>query len=76
MTQLVPKSTTRGKTKSTLVCYAKPSSYLSQLNLLCFQYEWNARTQVTMWYDITKTNQSQLHDYGKVLDNKQLPKFV
>lgn len=29
------------------------------------QYEWNARTQVTMWYDNTKLNQSQLHDYGK-----------
>lgn len=28
------------------------------------QYEWNARTQVTMWYDTTKTNQSQLHDYA------------
>ncbi|CAM0873248.1 unnamed protein product [Alopecurus aequalis] len=28
------------------------------------QYEWNARTQVTMWYDDTKTEQSQLHDYG------------
>ncbi|KAM5552199.1 hypothetical protein ABKV19_026860 [Rosa sericea] len=30
------------------------------------QYEWNARTQVTMWYDTTKTNQSQLHDYGNL----------
>lgn len=28
------------------------------------QYEWNARTQVTMWYDTTKTNQSKLHDYA------------
>ncbi|KAL6288553.1 hypothetical protein ACE6H2_006063 [Prunus campanulata] len=28
------------------------------------QYEWNARTQVTMWFDNTKTNQSQLHDYA------------
>ncbi|XP_015690916.2 alpha-N-acetylglucosaminidase [Oryza brachyantha] len=28
------------------------------------QYEWNARTQVTMWYDNTKTEQSQLHDYA------------
>ncbi|KAL8227831.1 hypothetical protein R6Q57_015415 [Mikania cordata] len=28
------------------------------------QYEWNARTQVTMWYDTTTTNQSQLHDYA------------
>ncbi|KAM7263511.1 hypothetical protein ACFE04_001194 [Oxalis oulophora] len=28
------------------------------------QYEWNARTQVTMWYDTTKTNQSHLHDYA------------
>ncbi|KAJ1697639.1 hypothetical protein LUZ63_006151 [Rhynchospora breviuscula] len=28
------------------------------------QYEWNARTQVTMWYDNTKINQSILHDYA------------
>ncbi|KAM3260456.1 hypothetical protein ACQJBY_051614 [Aegilops geniculata] len=28
------------------------------------QYEWNARTQVTMWYDDTKTEQSKLHDYA------------
>ncbi|CAL9047258.1 alpha-N-acetylglucosaminidase-like isoform X1 [Musa acuminata AAA Group] len=28
------------------------------------QYQWNARTQVTMWYDNTKTNQSRLHDYA------------
>ncbi|XP_050154004.1 alpha-N-acetylglucosaminidase [Malus sylvestris] len=28
------------------------------------QYEWNARTQVTMWFDNTKTNQSRLHDYA------------
>lgn len=28
------------------------------------QYEWNARTQVTMWYDNTKFIQSQLHDYA------------
>ncbi|CAN6444848.1 unnamed protein product [Victoria cruziana] len=28
------------------------------------QYEWNARTQVTMWYDNTKTKQSMLHDYA------------
>lgn len=28
------------------------------------QYEWNARTQITMWYDNTKYNQSQLHDYA------------
>lgn len=28
------------------------------------QYEWNARTQVTMWFDNTKTNQSKLHDYA------------
>ncbi|XP_068658586.1 alpha-N-acetylglucosaminidase [Aristolochia californica] len=28
------------------------------------QYEWNARTQVTMWYDNTRTNQSKLHDYA------------
>ncbi|KAL3815103.1 hypothetical protein ACJIZ3_016371 [Penstemon smallii] len=28
------------------------------------QYEWNARTQVTMWYDNTKQVQSKLHDYA------------
>uniref|UniRef100_A0A1S3ZNV0 Alpha-N-acetylglucosaminidase n=1 Tax=Nicotiana tabacum TaxID=4097 RepID=A0A1S3ZNV0_TOBAC len=28
------------------------------------QYEWNARTQITMWFDNTKYNQSQLHDYA------------
>ncbi|GLU00300.1 hypothetical protein SLE2022_176780 [Rubroshorea leprosula] len=28
------------------------------------QYEWNARTQVTMWYDTTAINQSKLHDYA------------
>ncbi|KAK4414490.1 Alpha-N-acetylglucosaminidase [Sesamum alatum] len=28
------------------------------------QYEWNARTQVTMWYDNTKYVQSKLHDYA------------
>ncbi|KAJ8573583.1 hypothetical protein K7X08_010094 [Anisodus acutangulus] len=28
------------------------------------QYEWNARTQITMWYDNTKYNQSKLHDYA------------
>ncbi|CAA2958177.1 alpha-N-acetylglucosaminidase isoform X1 [Olea europaea subsp. europaea] len=27
-------------------------------------YEWNARTQVTMWYDNKKNVQSQLHDYA------------
>ncbi|KAL6562832.1 hypothetical protein OROHE_005419 [Orobanche hederae] len=28
------------------------------------EYEWNARTQVTMWYDNTKNTQSKLHDYA------------
>ncbi|KAL3537485.1 hypothetical protein ACH5RR_000851 [Cinchona calisaya] len=28
------------------------------------QYEWNARTQVTMWFDNTKFIQSKLHDYA------------
>ncbi|KAF7139261.1 hypothetical protein RHSIM_Rhsim07G0058300 [Rhododendron simsii] len=28
------------------------------------QYEWNARTQVTMWFDNSKSNQSKLHDYA------------
>ncbi|KAI4333092.1 hypothetical protein L6164_017940 [Bauhinia variegata] len=28
------------------------------------QYEWNARTQVTMWFDTNSTTQSKLHDYA------------
>ncbi|KAG0483644.1 hypothetical protein HPP92_011728 [Vanilla planifolia] len=28
------------------------------------QFEWNARTQVTMWFDTSETNQSKLHDYA------------
>jgi alpha-N-acetylglucosaminidase len=28
------------------------------------QYEWNARTQITMWFDNTKTNASLLRDYA------------
>ncbi|KAK7323242.1 hypothetical protein VNO77_26707 [Canavalia gladiata] len=28
------------------------------------QYEWNARTQVTMWFDTNETAQSKLHDYA------------
>lgn len=28
------------------------------------RYEWNARTQVTMWFDNTVDEPSQLHDYG------------
>ncbi|XP_065867651.1 alpha-N-acetylglucosaminidase isoform X2 [Euphorbia lathyris] len=43
------------------------------------QYEWNARTQVTMWYDTTTTNQSQLHDYANkfwsgLLEDYYLPR--
>lgn len=43
------------------------------------QYEWNARTQVTMWYDTTKTNQSKLHDYANkfwsgLLESYYLPR--
>ncbi|GAB2289027.1 hypothetical protein Dimus_023329 [Dionaea muscipula] len=43
------------------------------------QYEWNARTQVTMWYDVTKTNQSKLHDYANkfwsgLLEDYYLPR--
>ncbi|KAJ3683836.1 hypothetical protein LUZ60_014063 [Juncus effusus] len=37
---------------------------LAMTNSELKQYEWNARTQVTMWYDNTKTNQSKLHDYA------------
>ncbi|XP_065033469.1 alpha-N-acetylglucosaminidase-like isoform X2 [Musa acuminata AAA Group] len=28
------------------------------------QFEWNARTQVTMWFDNTETEASLLRDYG------------
>ncbi|XP_023730204.1 alpha-N-acetylglucosaminidase isoform X1 [Lactuca sativa] len=28
------------------------------------QYEWNARTQITMWFDNTEEEASLLHDYG------------
>ncbi|KAL3681211.1 hypothetical protein R1sor_024167 [Riccia sorocarpa] len=28
-------------------------------------YEWNARTQLTMWFDNTEDKPSPLHDYGK-----------
>ncbi|KAK9913048.1 hypothetical protein M0R45_036874 [Rubus argutus] len=43
------------------------------------QYEWNARTQVTMWYDNTKINQSKLHDYANkfwsgLLESYYLPR--
>ncbi|GAB4832519.1 hypothetical protein Ancab_006541 [Ancistrocladus abbreviatus] len=43
------------------------------------QYEWNARTQVTMWYDNTKTTQSKLHDYANkfwsgLLEDYYLPR--
>ncbi|XP_077241702.1 alpha-N-acetylglucosaminidase family / NAGLU family isoform X2 [Tasmannia lanceolata] len=43
------------------------------------QYEWNARTQVTMWYDNTSTNQSKLHDYANkfwsgLLESYYLPR--
>lgn len=29
------------------------------------QYEWNARTQITMWFDNTEDEASLLRDYGK-----------
>ncbi|XP_042491727.1 alpha-N-acetylglucosaminidase [Macadamia integrifolia] len=43
------------------------------------QYEWNARTQITMWFDNLATNQSKLHDYankfwGGLLENYYLPR--
>ncbi|XP_058077596.1 alpha-N-acetylglucosaminidase isoform X2 [Magnolia sinica] len=43
------------------------------------QYEWNARTQVTMWFDTTNTNQSKLHDYANkfwsgLLESYYLPR--
>lgn len=28
------------------------------------QFEWNARTQVTMWFDNTEEEASLLRDYG------------
>ncbi|XP_038725548.1 alpha-N-acetylglucosaminidase [Tripterygium wilfordii] len=43
------------------------------------QYEWNARTQVTMWYDNTDAVQSKLHDYANkfwsgLLEDYYLPR--
>nr|GLL24956.1 alpha-N-acetylglucosaminidase [Ipomoea trifida] len=43
------------------------------------QYEWNARTQVTMWFDTTKYVQSKLHDYANkfwsgLLESYYLPR--
>ncbi|XP_019427591.1 PREDICTED: alpha-N-acetylglucosaminidase isoform X2 [Lupinus angustifolius] len=43
------------------------------------QYEWNARTQVTMWYDTNGTTQSKLHDYANkfwsgIVENYYLPR--
>ncbi|KAF8054614.1 hypothetical protein N665_1323s0003 [Sinapis alba] len=43
------------------------------------QYEWNARTQVTMWYDSKGVNQSKLHDYANkfwsgLLEDYYLPR--
>ncbi|XP_021739301.1 alpha-N-acetylglucosaminidase-like isoform X2 [Chenopodium quinoa] len=43
------------------------------------QYEWNARTQITMWFDTTETNQSKLHDYANkfwsgLLEDYYLPR--
>ncbi|KAJ4972122.1 hypothetical protein NE237_005221 [Protea cynaroides] len=43
------------------------------------QYEWNARTQITMWFDNTETNQSMLHDYANrywsgLLEDYYLPR--
>ncbi|KAG6421832.1 hypothetical protein SASPL_118390 [Salvia splendens] len=39
------------------------------------QYEWNARTQVTMWYDNTEYEQSQLHDYANKFWSGLLEKY-
>ncbi|KAF7824582.1 alpha-N-acetylglucosaminidase [Senna tora] len=43
------------------------------------QYEWNARTQVTMWFDTNQTSQSKLHDYANkfwsgLLESYYLPR--
>uniref|UniRef100_A0A166HZ55 Alpha-N-acetylglucosaminidase C-terminal domain-containing protein n=1 Tax=Daucus carota subsp. sativus TaxID=79200 RepID=A0A166HZ55_DAUCS len=39
------------------------------------QYEWNARTQVTMWFDTTKSVQSSLHDYANKFWSGLLGKY-
>ncbi|KAJ4711588.1 Alpha-N-acetylglucosaminidase [Melia azedarach] len=44
-----------------------------------YQYEWNARTQITMWYDTNTTTQSKLHDYANkfwsgLLEDYYLPR--
>ncbi|XP_057522012.1 alpha-N-acetylglucosaminidase [Amaranthus tricolor] len=43
------------------------------------QFEWNARTQITMWFDTTETKQSKLHDYANkfwsgLLEDYYLPR--
>ncbi|KAB1224856.1 Alpha-N-acetylglucosaminidase [Morella rubra] len=44
--------------------WLKSANKLAKNHLELRQYEWNARTQVTMWFDDTRTNQSSLHDYA------------
>lgn len=39
------------------------------------QYEWNARTQITMWYDNTEYEQSKLHDYANKFWSGLLEKY-
>lgn len=34
------------------------------LTNLKLQYEWNARTQITMWFDNSEEEASLLRDYG------------
>ena len=31
------------------------------------QFEWNARTQITMWFDNTEDEASLLRDYGRMM---------
>lgn len=33
------------------------------------QFEWNARTQITMWFDNTEEEASLLRDYGKGIND-------
>lgn len=36
------------------------------------QFEWNARTQITMWFDNTEEAASLLRDYGNGINNAQV----
>lgn len=42
----------------------KETKILSWYDVMEMQFEWNARTQITMWFDNTEEEASLLRDYG------------